>query len=682
MNGELRLNMIASSSLPNTTDSGDLYICEDVNELYVDSFDHGRIRISDIIVVNNITARNAITTPLANKFYYVRETNTFYTYASNTWSPVGSGVFTDSSAEVVAARLANNFTISLSGDATGSQTSNGTGTATINVGLSASGVVAGTYGETADKTLAGSGTFVIPKFTVDAKGRVTAVNPVTVTMPASMGLNHIILANSASATTQTSPAITNGNVFINSVKDSAVVDHINITGRGATQVTVETDSIVIESTDDQTTYGASGGIERVTDTTYDYKFQHTNSITAGNVTGSSGSVSFGGSISIPKIVFDSNGHITSTDTTTVTLPATPTDKDVATSKANTTKAYITGTTSVSGGNGALIFDENVYLDTTAGTLSATSFKGNLDGTADKATKDASGNTITTTYAPLNNANLTGAPTAPTASAGTNTTQIATTAFVTAAIAALGDTLTFKGTIGTGGTVTSIPTAYRTGDEYKVITAGTYAGNVCEVGDLIIATVTRTENGLDSDWCVVQGNIDGAVTSGSSGSTGVITVTKPNASTIQVTHNASGATAGTYANNGSNGAHSPALGGTVVVPKIVVNATGHITSISDVTVTLPTYSNGSGISITNGVIAHTNSVTAGSVSSSTTTAISTIDIPTISYDANGHITGSTAKSVTLDFARMKISSTEPSTAAEMTVGEIWLNFNLDTTVPAA
>ena len=170
--------------------------------------------------------------------------------------------------------------------------------------------------------------------------------------------------------------------------------------------------------------------------------------------------------------------------------------------------------------------------------------------------------------------------------------------------------------------------------------------------------------------------------GSSGSTGVITVTKPNASTIQVTHNASGATAGTYANNGSNGAHSPALGGTVVVPKIVVNATGHITSISDVTVTLPTYSNGSGISITNGVIAHTNSVTAGSVSSSTTTAISTIDIPTISYDANGHITGSTAKSVTLDFARMKISSTEPSTAAEMTVGEIWLNFNLDTTVPAA
>ena len=48
----------------------------------------------------------------------------------------------------------------------------------------------------------------------------------------------------------------------------------------------------------------------------------------------------------------------------------------------------------------------------------------------------SGNTISLSgYALLNNPHFTGTPTAPTAAAGTNTTQIATTAFVQAAISA-------------------------------------------------------------------------------------------------------------------------------------------------------------------------------------------------------------------------------------------------------
>src|SRR5262245_8341656 len=39
------------------------------------------------------------------------------------------------------------------------------------------------------------------------------------------------------------------------------------------------------------------------------------------------------------------------------------------------------------------------------------------------------------FAPLNNANLVGTPTVPTAAPGTNTTQAASTAFVTAAVSA-------------------------------------------------------------------------------------------------------------------------------------------------------------------------------------------------------------------------------------------------------
>lgn len=75
-----------------------------------------------------------------------------------------------------------------------------------------------------------------------------------------------------------------------------------------------------------------------------------------------------------------------------------------------------------------------------------------------------------------------------------------------------DAMVFKGTLGTGGTITALPTTYSVGWTYKVITAGTYAGHVCEIGDMIVAIVDRSGSGnLDSDWTVIQTNVDGAVT---------------------------------------------------------------------------------------------------------------------------------------------------------------------------
>lgn len=88
--------------------------------------------------------------------------------------------------------------------------------------------------------------------------------------------------------------------------------------------------------------------------------------------------------------------------------------------------------------------------------------------------------------------LTGTPTAPTATAGTNTTQIATTAFVQTAINALPDPMVFKGSLGTGGTITTLPTASNDnkGFTYKVITAGTYASQAAKVGDTFISDGTN------------------------------------------------------------------------------------------------------------------------------------------------------------------------------------------------
>jgi hypothetical protein len=74
-----------------------------------------------------------------------------------------------------------------------------------------------------------------------------------------------------------------------------------------------------------------------------------------------------------------------------------------------------------------------------------------------------------------------------------------------------DAMQFKGTIGTGGTVTALPTTYSAGWTFRVITGATYAGVVTEVGDLIIAVIDRAGTGnANSDWTVVQTNIDGAV----------------------------------------------------------------------------------------------------------------------------------------------------------------------------
>lgn len=71
-----------------------------------------------------------------------------------------------------------------------------------------------------------------------------------------------------------------------------------------------------------------------------------------------------------------------------------------------------------------------------------------------------------------------------------------------------DALLFKGTLGIGGTITTLPSIYETGWTYKVITAGTYAGNICEVGDLVISIVDRESGGgVDGDWVVAQTNID-------------------------------------------------------------------------------------------------------------------------------------------------------------------------------
>jgi len=84
---------------------------------------------------------------------------------------------------------------------------------------------------------------------------------------------------------------------------------------------------------------------------------------------------------ITSVTRDSNGHVTKVNTRTYTLPSSGnTDTKVNVTLGTTTKAYLLGTSTTPTSTAQAvtsIADTGVYLDTTAGMLTATSFKGAL-----------------------------------------------------------------------------------------------------------------------------------------------------------------------------------------------------------------------------------------------------------------------------------------------------------------
>lgn len=133
---------------------------------------------------------------------------------------------------------------------------------------------------------------------------------------------------------------------------------------------------------------------------------------------------------------------------------------------------------------------------------------------------------------------------------------ATKKYVDDAITNLPEPMIFKGTLGTGGTITSLPTAAvsNEGWTYKVITAGTYNSQSAKVGDLFIC---RNVSGSLYEWTYVPSGDEpsGTVTNVA---TGAELTGGPITSTGTIAHATSGVTAGTY-------------------PKVTVNQYGHVTA---------------------------------------------------------------------------------------------------------
>ena len=185
------------------------------------------------------------------------------------------------------------------------------------------------------------------------------------------------------------------------------------------------------------------------------------------------------------------------------------------------------------------------------------------------------NTITplTSSSTLNAAKLSGAIpsaiTATTQASTDNSTKIATTAYVTTAIANLPEPMVFKGSVGTGGTVTSLPTAATSneGHTYKVITA--LSSPSAKVGDTVIS------NG--SEWIVIP--------SGDEPSGTVISVGVSNATNGGLTVSGSPITSSGTVTIGHSNVLSSAQTTQAVYP-IKIDKNGHISAYGSAITSLP------------------------------------------------------------------------------------------------
>lgn len=139
------------------------------------------------------------------------------------------------------------------------------------------------------------------------------------------------------------------------------------------------------------------------------------------------------------------------------------------------------------GDWIYLLDANNYADytvTKTGSGASGTWDISITGTAAKATADASGNTITSTYA--------------------TKTEIE-------GLLAVADAMIFRGVINA---TDALPNSHKTGDTYRVGTAGTYPivdsnGRYCEIGTLIICTTEGTAANA-AHWTAVETNEDGAV----------------------------------------------------------------------------------------------------------------------------------------------------------------------------
>lgn len=227
----------------------------------------------------------------------------------------------------------------LSGIATGAEVNQN---AFSNIVVGSTTIAADT--KTDSLTLAGSNVTLTPDATNDKVTiGITKENVVAAlgyTPPTTDTNTHYTSKNvvgSSTATSNTTSALTNGNVYLNSVENGAVTSTHKISGSGATTVTTDASgNIVISSTDTNTntvtTVSTTGSGNAITSLSASngaitatkgstFLTAHPTISTSADTT-STATATHGGTVTmVDSITRDSNGHVTKVNTKTVTLPS-------------------------------------------------------------------------------------------------------------------------------------------------------------------------------------------------------------------------------------------------------------------------------------------------------------------------------------------------------------------------
>ena len=398
-------------------------------------------------------------------------------------------------------------------------------------------------------------------------------------------------------------------------------------------------------------------------------FAHTNSVTAEtNVGGNTNETpGYGSTFSVPYFSYDTEGHITASGTKTVTIPASDdTNQKVKAGSVtfgdNDVVNFVAGSNITVTGDATAktITIANTYSHPSAGTNTGSfgpsadaspAHEGtftvpyitvNSDGhvtaaanktitlpagythptyTSHAATGGLSGTTLTV---PIVTVDGTGHVSALSSASiefthtPSSTEKVLTSTDLTGIVGAM----VYKGTIGTGGTITTLPTASdaNKGYVYMVKTAGTYASQACEVGDMIVSNGTS--------WDVING--ENQVTN-----TGT-TLEWGNATTI-ATVDGTNITATLPAN--PNTWRSVQVNGTEKLGTATTTGALNIKNGTTITVDWDTTSP-AGVKINHATPTGASAkTTQGGVSGNT------ITVPVVSTDAQGHVTGLTTESWT-------------------------------------
>lgn len=317
-----------------------------------------------------------------------------------------------------------------------------------------------------------------------------------------------------------------------------------------------------------------------------------------------GTLNYGSTFKVPYVTVDSYGRITEISAKTFTLPAAQTIPTVPTNVSAFTNdaGYLTSYTETDPTvpDWAKTESKPTYTYTEVGAAASSHTHGNITNGGDitsnvniangdrivindeSASKLANSSitfgTSTNQYL-ANNGTWQSIPSVP------DVSDFVTQSDIDTAIANLPEPMIFKGSLGTTGTITSLPsaTANNEGFTYKVITAGTYDSQVAKIGDTFISD--------GNSWILIPSGDEpsGTVTSITlKAGTGISLDTDNTAITTSGTRTISLAT---ITKNNSTSTASPSHGGTfTAVDTITYDNYGRVTGINTKTITLPSDNN--------------------------------------------------------------------------------------------